>query len=437
MLPAMSPVPLTSILRVALAAGLLVAAQRTPAADPVLAAAGDIACAPESGSFNGGSGTATECRMLATSDLLVARAPDVVLPLGDTQYEEGALARFQLSYHPTWGRVLATTRPVVGNHEYGTPGAAGYFDYFGAAAGDPVEGWYSFDVGVWHVVVLNSVCAAVGGCGVGSPQETWLRADLAAHPGACTVAAMHHPRFSSGMHGGDPAMSAFWDALHQAGADVVLTGHEHDYERFVPQRPDATADALHGLREFVVGTGGKDQRPFVTTEAGSEVRLTGTFGVLELTLHPATYEWKLVATDGSTADSGSGTCHRAPRPRQLHFVPPCRLVDTRLPDGPLGGPALQANVTRPFPLRGACGIPEGAETLVLNVTAVTPTATGSFRAGPSGPATDTTEVVSFRSNRTRAASFLGWLGNDGALAVTPVMATGTAHLVLDVAGYFE
>ncbi len=424
-------------LRTALAAGLLAASGPAPAVDPVLAAAGDIACAPESPSFNDGNGTATECRMKATSDLLVSRLPDVVLPLGDTQYEDGALSRFALSYHPSWGRVLAKTRPVVGNHEYGTADAAGYFTYFGAAAGDPDKGYYSFDLGAWHVVVLNSNCGAPGGCAAGSPQETWLRADLAAHPGACTLAAMHHPRFSSGMHGSDAAQSAFWDALFAAGADVVLAGHEHDYERFAPQRPDGTADALHGLRQFIVGTGGRDQRPFETPVANSEVRLTGTFGVLELTLHPSSYDWKLVATDGSTADSGSGTCHRAPRPLRFRPVPPCRLVDTRRAADPLGGPALPANETRTFPLRGACGIPESAEALALNVTAVTPTARGSLRVGPSGPATSGTEVVSFRSARTRAALTVGWLGNDGGLAVTPGMTSGTTHLVLDVTGYFE
>lgn len=433
----MRRVPRTLALPTTLVAGLLAAAAPAFAVDPVLAAAGDIACDPDSPSFNEGNGTATECRMKATSDLLVSRLPDVVLPLGDTQYEDGALARYALSYDPTWGRVLAKTRPVVGNHEYGTAGAAGYFAYFGAAAGDPDKGYYSFDLGSWHVVVLNSNCGAPGGCAAGSPQETWLRADLAAHPGVCTLAAMHHPRFSSGMHGSDPAQSAFWDALYEAGADVVLTGHEHEYERFAAQRPDGTADALHGIREFVVGTGGKDQRPFVTPVDNSEVRLTGTYGVLELTLHAASYDWALVATDGTTADSGSGTCHRAPRPRAFHPVSPCRLVDTRLPDGLLGGPALVANQTRTFPLRGACGIPESAESLVLNVTAVTPTARGSLRVGPSGPATSTADVVSFRSTRTRAGYTVGWLGNDGSLAVTPVMTTGTTHLVLDVTGYFE
>lgn len=395
------------------------------AADPVLAAAGDIACAPESPDFNGGLGTATACRMRATSDLLLALSPDVVLPLGDTQYEDGAASRFALSYGPSWGRLLAKTRPVVGNHEYGTAGAAGYFSYFGAAAGDPATGSYAFDLGAWRVIVLNSNCAVGGGCAAGSPQETWLRAELAAHPGVCTLAAMHHPRFSSGAHGSDPSLSPFWEALYAAGTDVVLAGHDHDYERFGRQRPDGTADALHGLRSFVVGTGGKDTRPFSTVAANSRVRVTGAFGVLALTLRPSSYDWAFLATDGSVLDSGSGPCHRAPRPRRFHPLTPCRLVDTRLADGPLGGPALPAGSTRSFPLRGACGVPESAETLVLNVTAVSPTAAGA------------TEVVGFRAGTTRAAALFGWLGNDGGLVVTADLPSGAVHVVLDVSGYFE
>jgi hypothetical protein len=412
-------------------------ARTAPAADPVLAAAGDIACAPESADFNGGLGTATACRMMATANLLVTRAPDVVMPLGDTQYEDGAPARFALSYHPSWGQLLARTRPVVGNHEYGTPGAAGYFSYFGPAAGDPSKGTYGFDLGAWRVLVLNSNCAAAGGCEAGSPQETWLRQELAAHPGVCTLAAMHHPRFSSGMHGNDTSTSAFWETLFSAGADVVLTGHDHDYERFGRQRPDGTPDALRGIREFVVGTGGKDTRPFGAVAANSRVRLTGTFGVLELTLRPASYDWAFVATDGSVLDAGTGPCHRAPLPKRFHTLPPCRLVDTRHPAAPLGGPALAAGETRAFALRGACGIPASAESLVLNVTAVTPTAGGRLLVGPSGPATNASQVVAFRTGRTRAGHTIAWLGNDGALAVTADLPSGSTHVVLDVAGYFE
>jgi hypothetical protein len=161
-----------------------------PPADPVIAAAGDIACDPGSSSFNGGAGTADACRQMATSDLLVGRGLAAVLPLGDIQYEDGPLSKFGQSYDPSWGRVKSITRPAVGNHEYGVSEAAGYFDYFGAAAGERGKGWYSYDVGAWHLVALNSNCDEVGGCDEGSPQEQWLRQDLAAHP-ACTLAYWH------------------------------------------------------------------------------------------------------------------------------------------------------------------------------------------------------------------------------------------------------
>lgn len=403
------------------------------AADPVLAAAGDIACEPESPSFNGGAGTATACRMAATSDLLLTRAPDVVMPLGDTQYLDGAADRYALSYGPSWGRLLAKTRPVVGNHEYGTPGAAGYFGYFGDRAGDPTKGWYAFEIGAWRVLVLNSNCGEAGGCAAGSEQETWLRAELAAHPGVCTLAAMHHPRFSSGTHGSDPSLSAFWDALYAAGADVVLAGHEHDYERFGMQRPDGTPDPEHGIRELVVGTGGKDARPFASVAPNSQVRLTDVFGVLELTLHPASYDFAFVDTDGRVLDAGSAPCHRAPRPRRFVPVTPCRLVDTRLDDGP----ALGAGESRAFTPRGACGIAEGAASVALNVTAVAPAAAGVLRVGPSGPAGEGAQVVGFEAGRTRAGHTIAWLGNDGAIAIRAELAAGAVDVVVDVSGYFE
>src|SRR4029077_6962652 len=158
------------------------------AAAPVIAAAGDIACDPADSNYNGGLGTANACRMRATSDLLVGSGLAAVLILGDNQYEDGTWSKYLASYDPSWGRVKAITRPAVGNHEYVTPGAAGYYAYFGAAAGDPAKGWYSFDLGAWHLIVLNSNCADIGGCGPGSPEEQWLAADLAAHPGVCTLA---------------------------------------------------------------------------------------------------------------------------------------------------------------------------------------------------------------------------------------------------------
>jgi hypothetical protein len=276
-----------------------------------VAAAGDIACDPASSSFNGGSGTATGCHMGATSDLLVGLDPDAVLTLGDNQYENGALAKYQGSYGPSWGRVKGKTKPAPGNHEYLTSGAAGYFGYFGSVAGDPTKGYYSFDLGTWHLISLNSNCSRAGGCGVGSPQEEWLRADLASHPTACSLAYWHHPRFSSGEHGSHASMTALWQALQDGGAELVLSGHDHDYERFAPQDADGTLDAAHGIRQFVVGTGGKNHYPITgAIVPHSEVRNDDTFGVLELTLRPSGYDWRFLPEAGKTfSDSGSATCH--------------------------------------------------------------------------------------------------------------------------------
>lgn len=279
-------------------------------AGPKVAAAGDIACDPASANFNGGQGTGLTCRQLATSDLLVSGSYDAVLVLGDIQYENGAYSKFTASYDPSWGRVRAITHPVPGNHEYQTPGASGYYQYFGAAAGDPAKGYYSFDLGGWHVVALNSNCSAVGGCGFGSTQEQWLRADLAAHSSAtCTLAYWHHPRFSSGTHGSDSTYTAFFQALYDANADVVLVGHDHDYERFAPQTPGGAFDASRGVRQFVVGTGGKEQRSFGTIRAWSETRSSSALGVLELTLGANGYGWRFVPAIGTFTDSGSDSCH--------------------------------------------------------------------------------------------------------------------------------
>ena len=281
---------------------------------PVVAAAGDIVCDPNSPNRrNKVPGT---CLDRETSDLLVSRELEAVLTLGDHQYETGALSAFRSSYDRTWGRVKAITRPSVGNHEYLTPGAAGYFDYFNGPgrlegrAGRRGEGWYSFDVGDWHLVALNSICDEVGGCGPGSPQFEWLKADLAAHPAQCTIAYWHHPRFSSGFPRSNPRSDAFWRVLYEAGADVILTGHAHDYERFARQTPDAQRDDARGIRQFVVGTGGKNNYPFGSVEPNSEVRDAVTSGVLLLTLRPGRYDWRFAAVPGGRLrDTGSGACH--------------------------------------------------------------------------------------------------------------------------------
>ena len=277
--------------------------------DPVIAAAGDIACDPASSSFNGGLGTSGSCRERYTSDQLVNAGLAAVLTLGDNQYEVGSLAQYQGSYNLSWGRVKSITRPAVGNHEYLTAGATGYFQYFGAAAGDPAKGYYSYDIGAWHLIALNSNCSPAGGCGIGSPQERWLQADLAAHQTRCTLAYWHHPRWSSGQHGSMTAYDGFWRTLHTAGADIVLNGHDHVYERFGPQDPGGQADAARGIREFVVGTGGKNHTSFVSVQPNSEFRNSTDYGVIKLTLHSASYDWAFVSDRGVTLDSGSGTCH--------------------------------------------------------------------------------------------------------------------------------
>ena len=279
-------------------------------ADPVLAAAGDIACDPADESFNGGAGTTNACRMKATSDLMVEMNLAAVLALGDTQYGDAALPKFLRSYAVTWGRLNSITHPAAGNHDYGQSKASGYYTYFGPAAGDPTKGYYSYNLGAWHFIALNSNCDEVGGCQGGSPQELWLKADLAAHPAACTLAYWHHPRFSSGPHGSDRAYDAFWRDLYQAGADVVLVGHDHDYERFAPQDPAGAADPARGIRQFVVGTGGENHYALEARKPNSEVFNGSTFGVLVMTFHPKAYDWKfLPVSGGSFTDSGSAPCH--------------------------------------------------------------------------------------------------------------------------------
>ena len=276
----------------------------------MIAAAGDIACDPADESFNGGAGAAQACRMKATSDLMMQMNLAAALALGDLQYGDGALSKFQRSYAVTWGRLKSITRPAPGNHDYGVPKASGYYAYFGAAAGDPAKGYYSYDLGAWHLMALNSNCDEIGGCQAGSAQERWLKADLAAHPAVCTLAYWHHPRFSSGPHGSDHSYDAFWRDLYQAGADVVLVGHDHDYERFAPQDPAGAADPARGLHEFVVGTGGVNHYGLQARQPNSEIFNGNTFGVLTMTLHPKGYDWKFIPVLGSSfTDSGSAACH--------------------------------------------------------------------------------------------------------------------------------
>ncbi len=236
--------------------------------------------------------------------------PGTVVTLGDNAYDTGSAEDFAACYDPTWGRHLDRTRPVPGNHDYYTPGAAGYFGYFGDRAGNPATGWYSYDVGAWHVVALNSNCPEIGGCGPGSPELEWLAADLATHPVACTVALMHHPRFSSGGHDDDMDLGPMWQVLYDNDVDVVLSGHDHIYERFAPQNPWGVADPARGIVQFVVGTGGGPLRPLESVRANSVVASTDTFGVLKLTMRADGYDWEFVpAAGGVFTDTGSESCH--------------------------------------------------------------------------------------------------------------------------------
>ena len=282
----------------------------TPGGDPVFVGAGDIASCSGSGDD-------------ATADLLDA-IPGTVYTTGDNAQGDGSPDEYTDCYGRSWGRHKARTRPSAGNHDYDQPGALPYYDYFGSAAAGPYTctdtrftpavtgpcGYYSYDLGAWHIIVLNANCDAVGGCAAGSPQEQWLRADLAAHPAACTLAIWHQPRFSSGSIGGTSLVKPFWEALYDYGAEVVLNGHAHDYERFAPQDPSGNLDTANGIVEFVVGTGGSFHTGTGSLKPNSQVFNNDTFGVLKLTLRPTSYDWEFIPEAGKTfTDSGSAACH--------------------------------------------------------------------------------------------------------------------------------
>ena len=258
-------------------------------------AAGDISCLAET------PVTTAECQMDATADLVASLDPDVVMPLGDIQYELGKAADYEASFAKNWGRFKDLTRPVIGNHEYTGGRANGYFGFFGDAAKGP-DGWYSFDAGDsgWHVVVLNSVCSVVG-CGEGSRQLEWLRADLAATTSECIVAAWHHPRWTSGLHGSDESVQPLWQALAERGADLVLSAHDHHYERFEPKDG--------GLVQYVVGTGGRSLYPFLGREEGSVLAQARAYGVLDLELRSGAYSATFRSIPGSGfTDASTRSC---------------------------------------------------------------------------------------------------------------------------------
>jgi hypothetical protein len=278
----------------------------------VIVAAGDIACAPDDPGFNNGLGTESRCQMAATAGLTAKANPSLVLPLGDNQYDRGELVNYQASYEPTWGKFKAISKPIAGNHEYYGPGkdAAGYFDYFGELAGDRQKGYYSYDQGDWHFVALNSNCEYIGGCEMGSPQQQWLAQDLGGNKKACTLAYAHHPRYSSGAHGNQTQMTDLWQTLYDGKADVVLSGHDHTYERFAPQNAQGELDEKKGLRQFVIGAGGKSLYPFKTLQPHSEVQAAGMYGVLKMELKSNGYHWQYLSVNPDQfQDQGESPCH--------------------------------------------------------------------------------------------------------------------------------
>jgi 3',5'-cyclic AMP phosphodiesterase CpdA len=256
----------------------------------VFVGAGDI------GLCSGGGNPAATARLL---DAIAG----TVFTAGDNVYPSGTAQEFRECYDPTWGRHKGRTRPVPGNHEYETGGAAPYFEYFGTNAGPPGLGYYSFELGNWHAIALNSNIPV----GAGSAQGAWLRADLASSRARCTIAYWHHPLFSSGQNGNQSQMRDFWRLLYDADADIVLSGHDHLYERFTPQQQDGFPDPTRGIRQFTVGTGGALLSPIVTVRPNSEVRISA-LGVLRLTLNADSYQWSFIPVSGP-GDSGTGTCH--------------------------------------------------------------------------------------------------------------------------------
>lgn len=292
----------------------------TPAAsaDPVIAAVGDIACDPVDQNFNGGLGTGAGCQQLATSNLVTGEI-DAALLLGDIQYECGGYQAYRRSYDLSWGRLKPIAYPAMGNHEFQTGGgtdcsteAAGTKQYFlplpNPVSGFPDQSYYSYNIGAWHVIALDSECAHVP-CAAGSAQETWLRQDLAANTNACTVAYWHKPRWAGQRSWS--TLQPLWSALEEFGVDLNLTGHEHTYQRFSHLDANGNPVTSGGIRQIIVGTGGKSLLGWVPAP-GQEFVDAGHFGLLKLTLHAASYSWAFIASDGSVIDSGSDPCVSPP-----------------------------------------------------------------------------------------------------------------------------
>lgn len=306
----------------------------TPKTAPVIAAVGDIACDPHSGSYKSGKGTDAACQQNAVAALLKGRQIAAFLPLGDEQYQVGALSAYKVSYQRAFGAYLAISQPVPGNHEYYTSGAKGYYSYFGARAHKSSGGSYSYDLGAWHIIAINAATCGGSGCGPTSSFGKWLAADLKSHvANKCTLAYWHEPLWSVGLHPTFVPIAPVWNALQRAGVDVVLTGHDHNYQRFAPLGPASfnlrsgtvqppTINRTTGMRQFIVGTGGESNYPWgshipVATSRAVEVKATnpnhGIFGVLFVTLNDASYSWQFVQarTTGAKAftDKGTTACH--------------------------------------------------------------------------------------------------------------------------------
>jgi len=277
---------------------------------PVIAAAGDIACERANPRFNKGLGTERHCHMQATYEVLRSLEPDAILGLGDNINDMAPHDEFLGAFDPSWGKLKPLIRPIPGDAEYQVPGAAGYFQYFGSAAGDPAKGYYSFNVGSWHVVALNSNCRKIDGCGPRSPQAEWLRADLAASQARCTLAYTHNPRVSSASGGDFAQIDALWRVLADNGVELLLSGHHHNYERFAPLNADLALDEQRGVQQFVVGTGGHSTGVPGSPRQMSVVRNGDTFGVLRLSLRADGFDWRFIPEVGrSFSDRGSASCH--------------------------------------------------------------------------------------------------------------------------------
>lgn len=283
-------------------------AKKVISTDPIIVAAGDISCDKDEPGY-------LSCEQKQTADVVEKINPVAVLALGDLQYDGGSYQDFLAFYDKTWGKFKDKTYPILGNHEYVTKNASGYFDYFNGLetlsgrAGERGKGYYSFEIGKWHVIAINSNCWAVGGCTASSPQGKWLLADLAAHPNFCSIAFFHHPVFSSAHHGNTEYMQEFWKILSDHKVDLVLSGHDHDYERFLP-KDRFGKNVEKGTVQIVAGTGGDSTYSFENKYEAGIARNNRDFGVLKLTLHEKSYDFEFVPIiGGSFQDKGSRECN--------------------------------------------------------------------------------------------------------------------------------